>query len=367
MIDFSKFTVGNGALSDLRELLFLTLYQNPVIDTLVTTKTGVKTGDKLDFVSDLGDVGLHASGCNPTYSNINISGIEKEWTLGPWQIAKHICYTELENTLGEIALNGGTDITYLEDTPYWDLLMKLLQQAIIEMFWRIIFFGDTTAKNIADGGILTAGVNKMLFTMCDGLWKRFTSIVASNSKQQTAVTANVATEKVAGEGNTTVDKVTYNAQKTAIRQEGYAIKLIDTLLSDADSRIFDLPEPSIYMTSSLFKALRSDVVAHYTKATMPWEQVAAGVHVSEYDGVRIVVLDIWDRLIKKFEDTGTALNNPHRAVVCSPKNLFVGTDDKERVATLRVSFNEETQYNNIFSTAKIDTLVGEDALIQVAI
>lgn len=362
MIDFSKFTVGNGALTDLRELLFLTLYRDPVIEQLITTKTGVKNGDVLDYINGMGDVGVHASGCSPTYSNIDITGVEKKWNLGPWQIAKHVCYTELEGTLGEIALNGGTDITYLEDTPYWDLLIKLLQQAITEMFWRIIFFGDKDAKNISDGGVLTAGVDKKLFTMCDGLWKRFTSIVAANSKQQTSISANVATEKVSS-----TDTVTYNAQKTAIRQEGYAIKLIDTLLSDADSRIFDQPNASIYMTSSLFKALRSDVVAHYTKATMPWEQVSAGVHVSEYDGVRIVVLDIWDRLIKKFEDTGTALNNPHRAVVCSPSNLFVGTDDSKRIATLRTSFNDETQYNNIFATAKIDTLVGEDALVQVAI
>lgn len=362
MIDFSKFTVGNGALTDLRELMFLTLYRDPVIEQLITTKTGVKNGDVLDYINGMGDVGVDASGCNPTYSNIDITGIEKKWDLGSWQIAKHVCYTDLEGTLGEIALNAGTEITYLEDTPYWDLLIKLLKQAITEMFWRIIFFGDKDAKNIADGGVLTAGVDKKLFTMCDGLWKRFTSIVAANSKQQTSISANVATEKVSS-----TDTVTYNAQKNAIRQEGYAIKLIDTLLSDADSRIFDQPNASIYMTSSLFKALRSDVVAHYTKATMPWEQVSAGVHVSEYDGVRVVVLDIWDRLIKKFEDTGTALNNPHRAVVCSPSNLFVGTNDKSHIATLRTSFNDETQYNNIFATSKIDTLVGEDALVQVAI
>lgn len=361
MIDFSKFTVGNGALTDLRELLFLTIHKDPVIEKLVTTKTGVKNGDVLDFINGMGDVGIHASGCNPTYSKIDITGIEKKWDLGPWQIAKHICYTELEGTLGELALNEGTDIAYLEDTPYWDLLIKLLKQAITEMYWRIVFFADKNAKNIADGGILKAGIDPKYFTMCNGLWKRFTDIIAANSNQQTVVTANVA------KNNDTTPTLTYQSQKEAVRAEGYAIKLIDTLLSDADSRIFDQPDASIYMTSSLFKALRSDVVAHYTKATMPWEQVAAGIHVSEYDGVRIVVLDIWDRLIKKYEDTGTALNNPHRAVVCSPKNLFVGTDDKSHIATLRTSFNDETQYNNIFATAKIDTLVGEDELIQVAI
>lgn len=359
MIDFSKFTVGNGALTDLRELLFLTLFKNPDIETLLTTKTGVKDKQKLDFVGSLGDVGVAASGCDPEYSKVNITGIEKEWNLGVWQIAKKICYSELENTLGEIGLNTGTDVADLQGTPYWDLLMKLLDEAVKEMFWRLVWFGDKEAKNIADSGILTAGVDPKLFTVCDGFWKRLSAIIASNPHQQTTITAN--TDKGGGTA------VTYDSQKNAIRTEGYAIKLVDTLLSDADSRIFDLANPSIYMTSSLFKALRSDVVAHYTKATMPFEQVAAGLHVSEYDGVRIIVCDIWDRMIKKYEDTGSCLNNPHRAIVCSPANLFLGTDDTTHIADLDVNFNRETRNNTIFATSKIATLIGEDALVQVAI
>lgn len=359
MINFSNFTIGNGALNDLRELLFLTLYKDNAIDTVVTTKTGIKDRQKLDFINGLGDVGVAASGCNPSYENVVITGVEKQWNLGAWQIAKHICYSELENTLGELGLNTGTDIAYLENTPYWDLVMKLLQQAIVEMFWRIIWFGDKEAKNVADGGILTAGVNPKLFNMCDGLWTRAQKIIATNKNQQTEISANTA--KKAGA------ETTYADQKEAIRVEGYAIKLVDSLLSDADSRIFDQPDASIYMTSSLFKALRSDFIRHYSKSTMPFEQVASGLHVSQYDGVKIVVLDIWDRMIKKYEDTGKCINNPHRAIVCSPSNLFVGTDDVDRVANLRINFNEETQYNNIFATSKIDTLIGEDELIQVAI
>lgn len=359
MIDFSKFTVGNGALTELREFLFLTLFKDPAIETVLTTKTGVKNKQKLDFIDSLGEVGVAASGCNPTYEKVNIQGIEKEWNLGEWQIAKHVCYADLENTLGELGMNTGTDIAYLENTPYWDLLIKLLQQAITEMFWRLAFFGDREAKNISDSGILTDGLNPKLFTVCDGLWKRFEAIIAANPGQQTIITAN--TDKGAGTA------VSYQSQKEAIRKEGYAIKLVDTLLSDADSRIFDHDGSQILMTSSLFKALRSDVIAHYTKATMPFEKVASGLHISEYDGVKIVVIDIWDRMLKKYADTGTCITNPHRAVVCSSDNLFLGTDDTDKIAQVRTTFNDETLYNNIFATSKIDTLVGEDALIQVAI
>ena len=131
MINWNQFTVDNGAINDLRELLFLTVYDDPDIDLTVTTKTGVTNGQKLGYINDLGDVGEKGGGCDPTYTSVNITGIQKEWELGGWEIPKEICYEDLENTIAESSLNTGTDIAYLQDTPYWDLvLMPLLEKAI---------------------------------------------------------------------------------------------------------------------------------------------------------------------------------------------------------------------------------------------
>ena len=354
MINWNQFTVDNGAITDLRELLFLTVYDDPDIDLTIKNETGVTNGKKLGYIDSMGDVGEARSGCDPQYSKVNVTGIQKEWELGDWEIAKEICYDELENTIAEDSLNTGTDRAYLQDTPYWDqVLMPLLEKAMKEMFWRIVWFGDKDAKNIADGGILKAGINPKLFNMCDGLWKRLQAIIAANPNQHTEIAANAAT--------------TYLDQKNGILVPGTAIKIFDTLLADADSRIFDKPGSAIFCTNSMFKALRTDLVERYGKTTMPFENVATGITLSEYDGRTIIALDIWDRLIKKFEDTGTALNCPHRAIVCSPDNLFVGTNDKDKIASLSVHFNDKDRMNYIYAASKIGTLVGEDELVQVAI
>lgn len=354
MINWNQFTVDNGAITDLRELLFLTVYDDPDIDLTIKNETGVTNGKKLGYIDSMGDVGEARSGCDPQYSKVNVTGIQKEWELGDWEIAKEICYDELENTIAEDSLNTGTDRAYLQDTPYWDqVLMPLLGKAMKEMFWRIVWFGDKDAKNIADGGILKAGINPKLFNMCDGLWKRLQAIIAANPNQHTEIAANAAT--------------TYLDQKNGILVPGTAIKIFDTLLADADSRIFDKPGSAIFCTNSMFKALRTDLVERYGKTTMPFENVATGITLSEYDGRTIIALDIWDRLIKKFEDTGTALNCPHRAIVCSPDNLFVGTNDKDKIASLSVHFNDKDRKNYIYAASKIGTLVGEDELVQVAI
>ena len=351
-MNFGQFTVDNGALRELGELLWLTAFNNPDIELVMSQRTGVFNGQKLGYIDDMGDVGKHQSGCNPTYDNVNVNGIEKEWTLGPWQIPLKMCYDELENTLAKYGLDWGTNVANLTETPYWtEVLMPLLQRAMMEMYWRITFFGDTDAKNIADSGLLTAGINPKLFTMCDGFFKRFQAITAANSHQLTTIAANAETS--------------YDAQKKAIREPGVAIDIVDSVLSDADSRIFYKEDHALFMTNSLFKALRNDA-KRISNLQLEVSHVTDGIQMSSYDGHNIIVLDIWDRMIKKYQDNGKSLNCPHRCVLTSPQNLFAGTTAKDAISDVTVKFDDVTRLNHIFAQSNIGTLVGEDDLVQVA-
>lgn len=364
MINWEQFTVDNGAITDLKELLFLQTFKDPDLESVTTQKTEVEDGQKLDYVDTMQDVGVEGGGCNPTYEQVSITGVEKEWELGTWEVAEYICYTDIETTIGKNGLKAGTDKADLQDTPYWDVvLMPLLQRVMKQMFWRMVWFGDTAADNVANGGIITDGVNKKLFTTADGLWKRIFAVCTANSKQRTTIAANAETSLA--------------AQIAGIKTEGTAIGIVDSLLQDADSRIFDDEGACLIMTNSLFKALRNDVYK-LVKCTLTVEQVAQGITLSQYDGVPIIVLDIWDRMIKKYETitttvgeganavTTTTVNKPHRALVVSPKNLFVGTEDKDKIASLTIKFDDITRKNHIYASSTIGTLIGEDALLQAA-
>ena len=359
MIKWEQFTVDNGAITDLKDLLFLQTFEDPDVEKVTTQKTEVENGKKLDYVDTMQDVGVKGGGCDPEYEKVHISGVEKEWELGTWEIAEYLCYTDIENTIGKNGLKAGTEKADLQDTPYWDLvLMPLLQRVIKQMFWRMVWFGDTAAKSVSEGGIITNGVKTKLFTTSDGLWKRIFSICAANGTQRTTIAANA--------------QASYAQQIAALKTEGTAIGIVDDLLQNADSRIFDDEDACLVMTNSLFKALRNDVYK-LTKCTLTVEQVAKGIQLSEYDGKPIIVLDVWDRMIKKYEaelevdgKTIKRLNNPHRALVVSPNNLFVGTEDKDKIANLTIKFNDIDRKNYIYASSTIGTLVGEDALLQAA-
>jgi hypothetical protein len=71
-------------------------------------------------------------------------------------------------------------------------------------------------------------------------------------------------------------------------------------------------------------------------------------------------------MIKKYEDNGTKLNNPHRAVFAAKENLFVGTSAKDTFAEFDVTFDKVSRNNYMYAASNVGTLVGEDALVQVA-
>lgn len=364
-MNFEQYTVDNGAIRDLNELLFTSVFNDPDLERVITPMTKVENGKKLGYVDRMGDVGTAGSGCDPTYTAVEISGYEKTWELGDWEIPKSICYKELEPTIARYGMKEGTERADLQDTPYWDkFLMPLLQSAITDMFWRLAWFGDKTAKHASEGGVVTEGIDLKLLKVCDGLWKRLQTIIAAKPNQQIAISAN--------------SEATYAQQKAAMKVKGYAISIVDDLLSEADGRIFDKPDHAIFMTNSLFKALRNDV-KNVNNIQMPVETIMSGIQLSEYDGHPVLVLDIWDRMIRKYETitsttgegnnavTTFKLNCPHRAVLASPQNLFVGTSDKDRMASLTVKFDDRKRDNFIYASSNLGTLVGEDDLVQVAI
>lgn len=350
---FSEFTLNNQGVTDLGKVLFLTAFTlNPLFNTC-SAHTGIKNGEKLDFVDSMGDVGLKGRKCDPDYSKVEITGLEKTWDVGDWNIAKKICYKEIEKTIAEYCLRTGTERENIIGTEFWDkIMMPLLDKAISEMYWRMAWFSDKNAENITDGGHITDGVDVDLLNMCDGLWKRVIALGATNADQRIDLSAY----------NT---QSTIKAQLSSIKASGAALGIVDDIVSYADARIAQQAGATVMMTRSLYQAFRKDYANKYHE-TIPFMEVAEGVKIPTYDGIPLLEVSEWDANINKFENDGTKLNMPHRAVFCSPKNLFVGTQAKTTLADVTSTFDDISRNNYFYAASDIGTLIGEDALVQVA-
>lgn len=347
-----NFEASNGAIESLKELIKLAALPVEDIAKFVEIRGNVQNGQQLGWVGTIGNVGWSGGGCDPEYHKPDVKGLTKKWDMGEWSMPFELCYSDFENTIAEYALNHGTNVGDLTSTEIVsEILVPLIAQALSKMYWRIVWFGDKDAKNVADSGVITDGVDVSLFNMTDGLFKQLFAIAAANAQQKTAIDANSQTTRA--------------LQFSKLRQEGVATGIVDDMIMNANPALSTIPDAGIYMTKSLADALAMDVRKIY-KVIMPWEEVFAGVKMSEYNGVKIYRCDMWDEVIQNLQNNGTKLNLPHRAVYAAPSLLLAASPAANFVSDLDIFFDQKSRTTNIYAGGKIGALVGQDDLFQVA-
>lgn len=343
-----QLTNDNNAIKDLRDLMVVTNFTDEKLEDFFTFKQNIQQGKKLGWVGEMEEIGWKGAPCNPTYRTPAISAAEKEWDLGAWQVPLKWCYEEFLNTMAEYALKTGTDIHDLTGTDIMDVFIApALEEAYRRMFWRFIWFND---KDMLEENV-TTGMDVELFNTNDGLFKQLFAIGAANEAQRVIIEAN--------------QEASMAAQFSALKQPGVAIGIFESLLENADSRIASMDGAGLFVTKSLADALTKDLKREY-KDKLTWEQIFGGVRVSEFDGVKIYEISLWDRMIQRFQNNGTTLNLPHRAVFGSSKQMFVGSPANDIMSNFDLWFNKDERVVKNYASGRIGTLIGEDNLFQLA-
>lgn len=335
----------------LQELIEYSIDQDENLSDYLEIKK-VKNGDPVAFIGEMDAIGKKGSGCDPVFDDISMKNAQKRWALGNWQAPMKMCYDEIEGTVADYCLHQGTAIGDITDIDFTnEILLPRIERGLKKMLWRIIWFGDTDAKTIANGGTLTNGTDTSLFTTCDGLWKRIFAQCATSSKQLTAIAANT--------------KTTATDQKAEMFKKGVATDLVDTILMNADSRIIDDPDAMLFMTRSMADALTYDLKKVHN-LILPWEKVFDGVKVTSYNGVKVARVSIFDRCINAFENTGTKLNKPYRAVFANKKQLMAGCPADSLISYLDVWYERIKRRMYIDVQGKIGTSLLEDDMFHAA-
>lgn len=346
-----EMTADNGAIKSLRELIVKTAFKDENFEQLVTGVFNKHNGEKLGFIGDLDEIGRPGSGCDPEYYTPGQEFVEKTWAIGDFEAPLEWCVEDFKQTIAEYCIKHDTNEGDLTTSEIMDIvILPALDNALKRLYWRLGWFGDTGAKNVTGGGVITDGKDTSLFTACDGLWKRIFAIAAANAEQRVTIAANTQNTKA--------------AQKSGIRTAGVAIKIVDDMLAAADARI-EQNGGVLMLTKSLADALAADIKKEY-KEIMPWEDVFEGVKKSSYNGIPVYSIGIWDRYISAYESNGTKLNLPHRGVFAAPSNLLVGTPDDKLMQDFDIFFDRKARTTNAYLHGAIGTLVGEDDLVVVA-
>ncbi|MFZ4412450.1 MAG: hypothetical protein ACOYOV_05140 [Bacteroidales bacterium] len=206
-INWSGITPDNGAIKAANELIMMETLKAGSIDQFHTLMTKVANGEMIAGIGAFAEVGLkEGTTCAPTYLTDQATVIEKTWAIGGWEIAEAICYKDVEATAGRMCLKTGTDIADVTGTDVVDMVVPRMEESMLRMYWRILWFGDTAAALQANGGKLKAGTEIKLFNITDGFFKRLIAIIAATPSRKVSIAAN---------NNTSIATLVLNASGVA--------------------------------------------------------------------------------------------------------------------------------------------------------
>ena len=300
-----------------------------------------KNGDPVGLIGKGNPIGTTGCGCDPEYSALAPANVLKRWEMGCWVAPLKICYKDMEGTIAEYALKNGTAIGDLNGTQVMsEVIEPIINDLLVDLIWRIAWFGDTEAENISDGGSITNGVDTDLIAVADGLWKRIYAQVAINGAQRTAIATNT---------------------KAAMTTQGAATTLIDQMVLDANPKTMKKSGKVIYMTQAMATAFDIDL-RKTNCCNLPWQQVVDGISTTTYNGIKYVALPKWDEMIEYFENGA----KPYRALLTTRDNLLAGTPAGQFVNDFDFFFDKNSRKFKIYGTGKLGTMLLEDDAFQAA-
>ncbi|RZL19742.1 MAG: hypothetical protein EOO89_02395, partial [Pedobacter sp.] len=212
------------------------------------------------------------------------------------------------------------------------VIISAVESALIENIHRKVWFNDTAAATIADGGVFKNGTDLGYFNSFNGLFKQLFAEVPANAANRVAISPNGG-----------------NSYTNQTLPTDAALGIFEKMVTVADERLVAAEDAFILATRSLADNYRATLRERNLGSGF-LEVVEDGRPKLYFDGIEIKIRYDWDRYIKTYQDNGTKWNLPHRAVLTTKSNIPVGTLSEEDLSKLDV-FYDRTQKMNIMDAA----------------
>lgn len=348
IINFSNFTFTAEQIRDINELVFDEVIHAPEITLITTLYPGIVFDKEIGFIGEGGLVGVKNQGCKPTPQEWTIGTRKVVWEPKSWEILLDECWTDLEATAATYALRTGEDRPNLVDTDYMAIVVDVLSVAIKKFIVRLVWFNDEDAANVSDSGIITDGVDVKYFNIINGLWKQLLEQIAAVPAQRVTVTENAG-------ANYEAQELTPTNANTYLQQLKYKAPL---LLRSSENGF-------IACTQSFYDAW--EMFNQGKELESMYANLIDGRKVLKAYGIPLIPMPIWDEMIARYEDTGTKLNNPHRALYVMKSNLAVGVDGEDSFDKMDIWYDKKDRMVYIESMGKADAKILNPAMFELAI
>lgn len=340
------------------------IFAKPAITEFLTAYTGIKAKKQIAFLGRLtGLVGQKhdASSCSPIENEATITNTEKFWMPAYIDDRFSECWDDLLDTFFIYGTQNGVNKADLTTTDFAVFFISRYEDAIAEMFYRLVWFGDTTADDTAGGGnLVTAGFVAKRWDAFDGIWKQLFAIVTATPARKTAglaaKNAELSFALQAFDATDTTNKV--------------VTTVLQNLVFNADHRLRGKADKFIMVTQSVADQYVRELEASAADGiSIAFEYLQDGISVLKRGGVTVFAFSFWDRIIEEYMRTiGSELNYylPHRAILTTKANLAFGTEEEGNLSEVDVFFDKKDKKTYFDFGANLDAKVLQDYMVQVA-
>jgi hypothetical protein len=352
----TNYTFTRREVQTLSECIFEALFQKQAITEFHQVFTGIKANKQIVFLGKLGLLGKEKTTCSTTADTASIDISEKVWT--PKYIAARIedCWTDLEASFFAWATKNGVNKTDITDTDFANFVEERLTDAAVEAAWRIAWFGDTDAANYSDSpaGYITDGISVDYFNPIDGFWKQLYAVGTANAAR---LVANLTTKN----GQATYALQAFNSTDLTNR---IATGTLHSLKVGSDFRLRDRSDLIYLVTQSVFDQYAYELEMQGVDSS--FKRIEGGFTALSYNGIPVVAVNFFDRMISLYQDSGTNNYRPHRAILTTTENLGIGVEEVSNLSEVAAFYAEyEEKYVAKFAF-NIDAKVLEDYMVQLA-
>lgn len=354
-IDLSSITWNVKEVRAMNEAIFESTFVNPSLTEIHTIVTGIVAKQQIAYLGLIGLVGKKGQGCDPESDTADIPTSEKEWMPGSIQMRLKECWTDYEASFFVWAQNKGIKRADLTNTDVMAFIEERATTGLNEAKLRHAWFGDTDAATTTDSpaGVITPGTDVDYFNVIDGFFKQMYAIVATTPATKAATIAKNA-------GNSYVNQAFSSADVTNRVVMGYMQEILD----EADIRLTDREDKMFIVTKSVYDQYKRELKS-YTAINESYMMNINGIPTLMFDGVPVIKMSFWDRMIRAYQNNGTTWYQPHRIFLSTKANLQIGVESEEALNQLDVFHDKVSKNNFIDAQFKMDAKIVEDYMISV--
>jgi hypothetical protein len=335
-------------LTSLNELVVTAVLEAPALSKFHTLVTGIKNDKRIGIIpGTFGLVGKAAQSCNPVAQCYEAVAVEKTWSPKYLEVIIDMCVDELADTLMKYSVKCGVDVYDLTGTDIITFISDILAKDLMKMVFRHAWFGDVNAAQFPVG-ILTPGTDPDFFNVIDGFWVQLAAIYAANPNQLIAMPGNTQAT---------------TALQFSVATPALTLAAINNLVDSAPAELTMQDDRLLLVTQSVFQRLYRAL--QELSNCCSFETLQNGFTLMNWDGIPLYGVPLWDQTIRAYENNGTTLNDPHRAVYTTRQNLQIGMACTSLFESINSFYDQRSRYNRIEAVDAFDAKVIVDELVMV--